>query len=108
MIVLVPERARQCVLFVGIKTDGAFLPRATAFAVEIEEHQYRWIYLVAAEHVISGLLTRGMTSGFESIPRVDLLLRSNVIRPIGGFTRTVKALQPMSPSPRLVSMEIRT
>jgi hypothetical protein len=44
-------------LFVGIKTDGIFLPRATGFVVEIEEHQHRWIYAVTAEHVISGLLT---------------------------------------------------
>lgn len=56
---LVPERARQCVLFVGIKTGGAFTPRATAFIVEIEEHQHRWLYVVTAEHVVSGLLSKG-------------------------------------------------
>jgi hypothetical protein len=58
MSVLIPNRARECVLFVGIKIDGVFLPRATAFAVEVEEHENRWIYVVTAEHVISGLLTK--------------------------------------------------
>jgi hypothetical protein len=59
MPVLVPERARQCVLFVGIKIGDAFAPRATAFIVEIEQHQHRWLYLVTAEHVVSGLLSKG-------------------------------------------------
>jgi hypothetical protein len=50
---LVPERARKCVAFIGIKQGGQFRPRATAFLVEVEDQQGRWKYLVTAEHVIS-------------------------------------------------------
>jgi hypothetical protein len=53
----VPDRARRCVLFLGIKERGVFKPRATAFVIEIEDLQHRWSYLVTAEHVVSGLLT---------------------------------------------------
>lgn len=52
---LVPERARKCVAFIGIKQGGQFRPSATAFLVEVEDQQHRWKYLVTAEHVISGL-----------------------------------------------------
>lgn len=55
---LVPERARKCVLFIGIKQCGQFKPRATAFLVEIEDQQQTWKYLVTAEHVVSGLQNR--------------------------------------------------
>ena len=56
---LVPDRARKCVVFLGIKEGGQFKPRATAFSVEILDQQHRWRYLVTAEHVVSGLLTKG-------------------------------------------------
>jgi hypothetical protein len=56
--VLVPDRARKCVLFVGIKSNGNFLPRATAFVVSISEDQHKWRYVVTAEHVVVGLLTK--------------------------------------------------
>ena len=49
---LVPERIRKCVLFLGIKQDDRFRPRATAFVVEIDD-QHRWRYLVTAEHVVA-------------------------------------------------------
>jgi hypothetical protein len=55
---LVPERARKCVCFLGIKEREHFRPRATAFAVEIFDQGGRWKYLVTAEHVVSGLLSK--------------------------------------------------
>ena len=55
---LVPERARKCVLFVGAKPAGKFVPRATAFAVRIHDHQHLFHYLVTAEHVVSALLRK--------------------------------------------------
>ncbi len=65
---LVPERVRNCVSFLGIKQGGQFRPRATAFAVEIEdEQQYRWSYLVTAEHVIA----RSMSLGHDLWLRVN-------------------------------------
>jgi hypothetical protein len=102
MIVLIPERARQCVLFVGIKTDGAFLPRATAFAVEIEEHQHRWIYIVTAEHVISGLLTKGhdiwLRINTKSGPPVEIECNSTDwwFHPDSQSTATDVAIAPLS------------
>jgi len=62
MPVLVPDRALKCVLFIGVKgKDGKskFKPRATGFMVRIEDHQHTWYYVVTAQHVISGLLTKG-------------------------------------------------
>ncbi len=50
---LVPERVRKCVLFLGIKQADQFRPRATAFVVEIDEQESRWRYLVTAEHVVA-------------------------------------------------------
>ena len=49
----------KSVAFVGIKKDGRFQPRATAFIVRYEEYQHKFDHLVTAEHVISGLLTQG-------------------------------------------------
>ena len=57
---LVPERVRKCVCFLGIKQGDQFRPRATAFAIEIEdEQQHRWRYLVTAEHVVARSLSLG-------------------------------------------------
>ena len=64
---LVPERVRKCVFFLGIKQGDQFRPRATAFAVEIDEQQHRWCYLVTAEHVVARSLSL----------RCDLWLRVN-------------------------------
>lgn len=50
---LVPERVRECVCFLGIRQADQFRPRATAFAVEIDEQECRWSYLVTAEHVVA-------------------------------------------------------
>jgi hypothetical protein len=53
VLMLVPERVRKCVSFLGIKEGDQFRPRATAFAVVIDEEQYRWHYIVTAEHVVA-------------------------------------------------------
>jgi hypothetical protein len=66
---LVPERVRRCVSFLGTKQGDQFQPRATAFAVEIDELERRWCYLVTAEHVIA----RSLTLGHELWWRVNSL-----------------------------------
>jgi hypothetical protein len=56
----VNEAVRKCVLFLGTKEKGKFRPRATAFVVSIRaEIDIGWRYLVTAEHVVSGLVSRG-------------------------------------------------
>jgi hypothetical protein len=55
----VPDEIRKCVLFLGTKIGGRFVPRATAFLVAHEELGIRVGYLVTAQHVVSGLLTKG-------------------------------------------------
>jgi hypothetical protein len=49
----------KSVVFVGIKKNDRFQPRATAFVVRYEEDQHKFDHLVTAEHVISGLLAQG-------------------------------------------------
>src|SRR3569833_1461651 len=56
---LVPDRVRKCVSFLGVKQGDQFRPRATAFAVEIDEGPGRWYYLVTAEHVVARSLALG-------------------------------------------------
>jgi hypothetical protein len=55
----ISEESLKSVAFIGIKKEGRFLPRATAFFVQHIENQHAFCNLVTAEHVISGLLTRG-------------------------------------------------
>ncbi len=66
---LVPERIRKCVLFLGVRQEDRFQPRATAFAVEIDDQNRRWRYLVTAEHVVGRSLALGQ----------DLWLRVNTV-----------------------------
>jgi hypothetical protein len=54
----IAEAVRKSVLFVGIKENGVFKPKATAFIISVVEGGMGWRYLVTAEHVISGLLTK--------------------------------------------------
>jgi hypothetical protein len=61
--------ALKCVAFLGIKKDGKFQPRATAFFVRYMEEQHHFDHLVTAEHVISGLLLK----------KHDIWLRANLI-----------------------------
>jgi hypothetical protein len=56
---LVPDSLRNCVLFIGIKEGDEFHPRATGFAVIVKEFDFEWGYLVTAEHVVSGLISKG-------------------------------------------------
>ena len=66
-VLLIPE-ALKCVAFIGIKVGGKFHPRATCFFVHYETGGHRFLHLVTAEHVVSGLLLKGH----------DLWLRINV------------------------------
>src|ERR1700730_13738833 len=59
--------ALKCVAFIGIKKDGKFQPRATAFFVRYVEEQHFFDHLVTAEHVISGLKNH------------DIWLRANLL-----------------------------
>jgi hypothetical protein len=62
--VLVPASASRSVVFIGsVDDEGVFTPRATGFlvnAVELRPESIAYPYLVTAEHVISGMLTRDM------------------------------------------------
>src|SRR5712691_13223712 len=50
----VKDFVRNCVCFIGTKPSSkTFQPRATAFAVLVEEDGTNFTYLVTAEHVIA-------------------------------------------------------
>jgi hypothetical protein len=55
----VPDFVLKAGHFIGVKERGKFYPRATAFVISIEDRGSRFPYLVTAEHVISGLITKG-------------------------------------------------
>src|SRR6266508_3127203 len=71
------DKVLKSVAFIGIKKDGRFQPRATAFFVSYEEDQHKFDHLVTAEHVIAGLLTGGH----------DIWLRVNLKNGDGGEVR---------------------
>lgn len=62
---LVPNTALRSVVFIGdINSEGAFTPRATGFLVRAGEGlpgSVFFHYLVTAEHVISGMVTKRMS-----------------------------------------------
>jgi hypothetical protein len=58
-VMQIPDDVRKCVVFLGIKVDGKFVAKATGFAIAQEEHGMRLGYLITAQHVVSGLMTRG-------------------------------------------------
>ncbi len=58
--VVVSDDVRKCVAFIGTMQGDRFRPKATAFFVTYEEFGFRFMYLVRAEHVIAGMLTRSM------------------------------------------------
>jgi hypothetical protein len=55
----VPDFVRKSVLFVGVKRNEVFHPRATMFIVNWVQETFTFFYLVTAEHVISRLITNG-------------------------------------------------
>lgn len=55
----ITDKALKGVAFVGIRQAGKFLPRATCFFVRMTQDQFQFGHLVTAEHVVSGLLTKG-------------------------------------------------
>jgi hypothetical protein len=65
----ISDKALKSVAFLGVMKDGQFQPRATAFFVQWTENQHRFDHLVTAEHVVSGLLSRGQ----------DIWLRVNIL-----------------------------
>jgi hypothetical protein len=71
------DKVLKSVAFIGIKKDGRFQPRATAFFVSYKQEQHSFDHLVTAEHVIAGLLTKGH----------DIWLRVNLKNGDGGEVR---------------------
>lgn len=55
----ITDRALKGVAFIGIRKGGVFLPRATCFFIRISQGGFQFGHLVTAEHVVSGLLTKG-------------------------------------------------
>src|SRR5690349_16569172 len=66
----VPSSARRCVVFIGEKREGRFVPRATGFLVVTGERDssLHVPYLVTAEHFIVGMVAAGK----EIFVRVNL------------------------------------
>jgi hypothetical protein len=66
----VPSKARKSVVFIGSMANGVFTPRATGFLVQsrARDEEHAFPHLVTAEHVVSGMLSRGM----EIFVRVNL------------------------------------
>lgn len=64
----VPSHVRRSVIFIGIVQNGIFRPKATGFlAVTIEKGtDFQTPYLITAEHVVSGLLSRARPAQFGS------------------------------------------
>jgi len=48
----VAERARKCVVFLGVAEGDNFYPKGTGFLVSCQEHGRKWLHLVTAQHVI--------------------------------------------------------
>jgi hypothetical protein len=65
----ISDGTRKCVAFIGIRQNDKFVPKATCFFVNYIEDQRQFDYIVTAEHVVSGLLTRGH----------DIWLRANLV-----------------------------
>jgi Trypsin-like peptidase domain len=51
----VPDEVLKCVVFIGIKNENVFIPKATGFLVSSTHDNAGFFYVVTAEHVISGL-----------------------------------------------------
>lgn len=77
----ISEAALKSVIFIGIRKDGIFQPRATAFFLRYREDQHQFDHLVTAEHVVSGLLTKGH----------DIWLRANLK---SGLAREIRLDDP--------------
>jgi hypothetical protein len=54
-----PDEIRKSVLFIGSREKGTFRPRATGFLCLWHEASFKFQYLVTAEHVVSGMTTKG-------------------------------------------------
>jgi hypothetical protein len=59
-VMAILDQLQKSVLFIGTRERERFKPRATAFLCSWQDTAgFRFMYLVTAEHVISGLLTKG-------------------------------------------------
>ena len=54
-----PASVAKTVMFIGTRENGRFRPRATAFRVVYEQGGLKFGHLVTAEHVVSGLQSKG-------------------------------------------------
>jgi hypothetical protein len=54
-----PDDILKSVVFIGLKADGKFVPKATGFIVTARDRDFTFFYLVTAEHVISHLSAGG-------------------------------------------------
>jgi hypothetical protein len=97
-----PGSIKKTVAFLGIKKDGRFLPRATAFFMHYYDSQFKFDHLVTAEHVVSGLLTKGyeiwlrvnLTNGESTEINIDA--SSFVFHPDSELTPTDVAVCPFN------------
>ena len=80
----IADTVLQSVAFIGIKQEGRFSPRATAFFAVIEQGGFQFLNLVTAEHVISGLVTRGHTLWLR-VNCKDGKVREGILRPEGFY-----------------------
>jgi hypothetical protein len=81
----VDERVKKCVVFLGTKERGVFRPKATAFYIAITDHDVGFRYLVTAEHVVSGMLTKNMDIWVRANLK-DGAAREDLLRPDGWST----------------------
>ncbi len=79
--VQLPMDVLKNVAFIGVVERGRFSPRATGFFVAYDYKDFRFVHFVTAEHVVSGLMQKGL----------DLYLRVNLAN---GETAT----SPIDPS----------
>jgi len=98
---LVPDKLRKIVVFIGIKKSGGFQPRATGFVVSYFEHGGRFDYLVTAEHVVAGLQSAGHeiflrfnTNDGKSVD-VEVPAKSWVFHPKSEIDATDVAVAPL-------------
>jgi hypothetical protein len=72
----ISEDTRKCVAFLGARRKGKFVPLATVFFVSYTQGQHQFNHIVTAEHVVSGILTKGE----------EMWMRANVV---GGDTAEI-------------------
>ncbi len=113
------DEYRQCVMFLGVREDGKFRPRATAFVVSYRQDGYSFNHLVTAQHVIDRLLQGGheiwvrmnLTDGTAGEFRIDD--KAFRYHPDNAFEATDVAVCPLpilqpERSDAVAEMDVRT